>query len=229
MPRSLADGKTKLTFLTTKPADPESPTDVELNAGIDASCNVLASDFTWGATDSDKVQEKALCTKNNANALGPSNYQAGVTPFREFDSTNPGQPDPVADLVFAAMQAKGTELWGYARRTGKDAKEAWAAGDEIFFGAHVLTDSPAPPQDLGGYIKYRVPMEPQEGYEFITVGSGASAWVATHAYVLNDVVTVSGKTLKCTTAGTSGSSAPTPPATVGGTVLDGSAIWTRTA
>jgi len=227
MPRSLADGKTKLTFLTTEPANSQAPTAAELNAGIDASCNVLASDFTWGPTDSDKVQEKALCTKNNANAFGPSNYQAGVTPFREFDSTNPGKPDATADTVFAAMKVKGTELWGYARRTGKDANDAWATGDEIFFGAHVLTDSPQPPQDLGGYIKFRVPMEPQEGYEFIVVGG--VAWQATHAYALNDVVTISSSTLKCTTAGTSGASAPTPPGSVGGTVTDGTVVWTRTA
>ena len=64
-------------MLTTKPANPAAPTATELNAGIDLSCDVMASDFTWGATDSDKVAEKALCVENNANALGASNFAAG--------------------------------------------------------------------------------------------------------------------------------------------------------
>lgn len=54
-------------------------------------------------------------------------------------------------------------------------------------------------------------------------------WAATTAYSVGDLVTLSGDTLKCTTAGTSGSTAPTPPASVGGTVTDGTVVWTRTA
>jgi len=69
-------------------------------------------------------------------------------------------------------------------------------------------------------------------YEYYTVNalaSDAPAWQATHAYNLNDLVTISGDTLKATTAGTSGSTSPTPPASVGGTVSDGTVTWTRTA
>lgn len=171
MPRSLADGHTKFTILTTAPADPAAPTATELNAGVDASDHILASDFTWGATDSDKVQEKSLATINNVNALGPSNYQAGITPFRYFDATT-HNADATADETFAAVQTKGTELWCYARRNGKLSTDTWAASDEIFLGADVITDDPQPPSDLGGYIKYRVPMEVQEAYPFITVATG---------------------------------------------------------
>lgn len=174
MPRSLADGKTKFTILTTKPANPAAPTVAELEAGIDASCNVLSSDFTWGATDSDKVAEKALCVENNANSLGASNYQAGFTPFRYFDATT-GAPDPTADEVFETAKVKGTTLWGYARRTGKKATEAWAADDEIFLGAEIVTDEPQPPSDMGGFIKYRVPAEVQSAYPFIKVAAGGGA------------------------------------------------------
>ena len=56
----LADGKTKFTVLTTKPANPAAPTAAELNAGIQLADHVLTSDFSFGAVDSDKVAEKAL-------------------------------------------------------------------------------------------------------------------------------------------------------------------------
>lgn len=172
MPRSLADGRTKFTICTTAPANPAAPTITELNAGLQADAVILASDFLFGATDSDKVAEKTLRQKNNANAMGPSNYGAGITPFRYFDETT-GAPDPTEDATFAAVQTKGTELWCYARKTGKDAEEAWAAADEIYLGAHVITDEPAPPSDQGGYTKFRVPMEVQAAWPFIAAAAGA--------------------------------------------------------
>jgi hypothetical protein len=168
--RSLADGHIKFTILTTKPTNPAAPTVAELNAGIDASCNILDSDFLWGATDSDKVAEKALCTINNANALGASNYQAGVTPFRYYDTTTKA-PDVTADAVFQALKVKGTTVWGYARKTGKPSSAAWAATDEIYLGAEVATDSPQAPSDGGGWIKFRVPMEVQNAWEFIAAAA----------------------------------------------------------
>ena len=55
--------------------------------------------------------------------------------------------------------------------------------------------------------------------------STTSTWAASHAYALNDTVTASGNVYKVTTAGTSGSTAPTWPAS--GTVKDGtSLVWT---
>lgn len=172
MPRSLADGHIKFTILTAEPANPDAPTATELNAGIDAECNILSSDFLFGATDSEKVAEKALCVKNNANALGASNYQAGVTPFRYFDATS-HNAHSTEDAVFAALKEKGTELWAYARENGKDATDPWATGDEIYLGARVLTDTPQPPSDRGGFIKRRVPMEVQDAWDNIVVVSGS--------------------------------------------------------
>lgn len=168
MPRTLADGKTKFTILITEPANPEAPTAEELNDGLDLSCKVIDSDFTWGATDSDKVAEKALCDEGNANAIGASNYQAGITLWRFFATA--GGFDAIEDAGFAAVKVKGTTLWGYARKTDKKSTEAWETGDEIYLGLEVTTDNPQTPSDMSGYIKYRVPMEPQRGYPFITVG-----------------------------------------------------------
>lgn len=170
MPKSLADAHIKFTILTTAPANPDAPTALELNAGIDASCNILKSDFTWSAADSDKLSEPALCAANNANALGASNFTGGITPWRYFDGTT-GAPDATEDALFAAVEEKGTEFWGYARKTGKLYSADWATADEIYLGGHVITDEPQVPSETGGYIKFRVPLEFQEGWPFIEVAA----------------------------------------------------------
>ena len=172
MPKSLADGHTKFTILLEEPVNPAAPTAAELNAGIDASCNILASDFTWSATDSDKVAEKALCDTSNSNAIGAGNYQAGVTPWRYIDAAT-GAIDETEDEVFQALKVKGTTVWGYIRQNGKLASAVWATGDEIPLGMEVLTDTPQQPSDRGGFLKMRVPMEPQRGWDFIEVAAGA--------------------------------------------------------
>ncbi|GAW54746.1 hypothetical protein [Nocardioides sp. PD653] len=170
MPKSLADGHVKLTILTDEPANPAAPTASELNAGIDFSCAVLASDFNWSATDSDKVAERALCDTSNKNAIAASNFQAGLTLFRMFDAVT-GAVDETEDEAFQTVKAKGTTVWGYVRENGKLATAAWAAGDEIALGLEVLTDNPQRPQNAGGYIKRRVPLEPQKGWPEIEVAA----------------------------------------------------------
>jgi fibronectin-binding autotransporter adhesin len=59
--------------------------------------------------------------------------------------------------------------------------------------------------------------------------AGTTTWAASTAYALNALVvptTSNGYYYKCTTAGTSGSAAPTWPVTSGSTVTDGTAVWT---
>lgn len=171
MPRSLADAHKKIAILTDEPVDPESPTVLELNAGIGGAagvgCRILLSDWLFGPTDSDTFNERAVCEDGNANAYGASNYQAGFTPFRYFDEVT-GEPDPVEDALFEAVKTKGTRLWIYERETGQPESDPWAAGDEIWFGAEVLTDHPQKPGETGGYIKRRTPTQVQRGYVDIT-------------------------------------------------------------
>ena len=170
MPRSLADGHTKFTILTTKPANPAAPTVTELEAGIDASCRILQSDFSWSAADSDTVDEKALCVTGNAQSLGASNWEGSITPFRYFDPT--GKADATEDAVFAAIKVKGTTLWCYARETSKLATEAWAADDEIYLGGEVTTDTPKKPESTG-YIKRPTRLVFQEGWDNIKANAAA--------------------------------------------------------
>lgn len=157
--KSLAEGHRRVAILTTQPSNVNAPTTTELNAGIDGTTRILASDFVFGMVDSDKVQEKSLADVNNVNALGSSNAQAGMTIFRYYD-TSTGAPDPTGDALFTATKTKGTTLWIYERITGKLATAAWASTDQIF-GMQVLTDEPQEPGDNGGYIKKRIPLEPQ--------------------------------------------------------------------
>jgi hypothetical protein len=162
--RVLADGKTKFSILTTKPANPAAPTAAELNAGIQLSDYVLTSDFTFGAVDSDKVAEKALGASGNANAIGASNYQVGFTLWRKFLTA--GGFDTADETGWAALKVKGTTVWAYARQMDKLASAVWAATDEIYLGAEFTTDTPQR-TDGTGFIKYRIPGEVQTGYPFI--------------------------------------------------------------
>lgn len=157
--KSLAEGHRRVAILTTAPSNLSAPTTTELNAGIDGTTKILASDFVFGMVDSDKVAEKSLADVNNINSLGSSNGQAGMTIFRSYD-TSTGAPDPTTDALFTATKTKGTTLWMYERLTGKLATAAWASTDQIF-GMVVLTDEPQEPSDNGGYIKKRIPLEPQ--------------------------------------------------------------------
>lgn len=173
MPKSLADGKLKFSILTQKPANPDAPTAAELNAGIDASCAILNSDFAWSAADSDKIAEKALCAEGNANAIGASNYSTGITLWRYFDDTTKNA-HATEDAAYAAAEEKGTTLWCYARQTAKKSTDLWAEDDEIYLGGEVITDSPQQPSDMGGYTKRRVPLEMQTAYENIKVAAPAN-------------------------------------------------------
>ena len=92
-----------------------------------------------------------------------SNFSAGMTIFRYFNAGT-GVADPVEDSLWTATKVKGTSLWIYVRETGKLETAAWATADEIYLGGKVLTDLPQKPSDAGGYIKRRIPLEPQSMY-----------------------------------------------------------------
>jgi len=171
MPKSLADGHIRLAVLTAKPANPAAPTVTELNNGIGGStgisCNVLAGDFAFGPTASDRISEPALCDTGKTEALGMSGYQAAMTVFRFFDATTKNA-HATEDALFQALKVKGATLYVYARETAKISTDAFASGDELYFGAEVVNDAPIRP-DGTGYIKRRVDFVVARGYENIAV------------------------------------------------------------
>lgn len=164
--RVLADGKTKWTVLITAPANEASPTATELNAGIDMSCDILKSDFNWTATDSESIAEDALCDKDTNEAFGKGNYNLGVTLWRKYATA--GGPDDASEAGWAVMKEKGAEFWAYARESDKDSTEDWEAGDEIYLGGKVASDTPQR-LDGTGFIKRRVPIKPRKMHNEIVV------------------------------------------------------------
>lgn len=175
MARSLANGHTKFTILTTEPANPKAPTLTELQAGIDASKSISSQDFAWSATASDTVNDPSLADATNSDVPTNENFDGSITVFRYY-----GTDAATEDAAYLAVKAKGTDLWCYARMTDKMATDAWAADDEIYLGGHVLTDTPQfQSGNAGGggggsegYIKATVPLLFQTGYPDIKVGAG---------------------------------------------------------
>ena len=179
MPKSLADGRTKVAILSQKPADPLAPTITELKAGIDASCRLNAADFNVGPTDSETIDEKELCVEGNATALGPSNATIEFTPFRYFNletgKAEETSGDDIGDAVFQATKNKGSRLWMVIRETSKKSTEEWAAGDEVDV-YEFITDNPQN-VDRTGYIKRKVMGAFQEmwlGGEVASASGGGS-------------------------------------------------------
>lgn len=66
-------------------------------------------------------------------------------------------------------------------------------------------------------------------YPAAVLDQPAVAWQANTAYAINSRVTVTGGTLKATVAGLSAGTVPANPGAVGGTVVDGTVTWQRTA
>jgi len=106
---------------------------------------------------------------------------------------------------------------GLATTVSKDVYKGFAKivpvpQDEFYTAINMLSGSTG--EEDGGYSRY---------------GSQYDAWAAATAYTTSDYIEMAGKVYHCTTAGTSGATAPTWPTT--GTVADGAGalVWTFVA
>lgn len=169
MPKTLADGRIKLTILTTEPTDLRAISATVLNAGIDASCKILKSDYRLSATASDTIDETELCNDSNAVNYGRSNYEGSVTPFWYLDAD--GKPEALENVVYEALREKGSRVW-LVEREGPEYSEDWAALDEyeVF---EVVTDTPQKPSDRTGYSKRVIPLGVQRAVLDGVVAAGA--------------------------------------------------------
>lgn len=176
MPRSLAAGHRRVTIMTTKPADMKAPTKTELDAGIFASCRILAEGFTLGPGSSETVDEGTLCDETTPKVMTNGTWDDGsITAFRYFDSAKPGSAesgsgtgDDIGDAVFQALKVRGTTLYIADRFTGKKATDAYEAGDEVRV-FEVQTDAWNQGESTG-YIKAVVPLVVQSGELNAVVG-----------------------------------------------------------
>lgn len=166
MPRSLADGHIKLSIMSTEPADPKAPTVTELEAGVQASAAILASDFKLGPVASDTVSEPSLEDTAAVKVMGASNFEGNLTLFRMFDEAT-GAPETgvagsIGDSAYQALNTKGGRVWIGKRFTSKEATEPWLAADEV----EVYEVEPDNAQDgqATGYIKKTIPLQVNKGY-----------------------------------------------------------------
>jgi hypothetical protein len=80
---------------------------------------------------------------------------------------HPGGFDSTEDALFQACKVRGTTLYIYVRKTDKLSTAAWATADEIYLGGSVITGTPKASDTA--YIKYEVPLFPQDMRAFIAV------------------------------------------------------------
>lgn len=169
MPKTLADARTRLAILTTAPTGGLSTISVpEAEAGIDASCRLLKSDYRLTPVASDTVPDTELCSEGNAVTFGASNYEASVTPFWYLDEA--GRPDVAEDIVYQALREKGSHLW-LVERTGPRYDAPFAVGDLVDV-YEVITDNPQKPSDLAGYIKRTIPLGVQRAKLGVVLTAG---------------------------------------------------------
>jgi len=161
MPKTLADQKIRLVFMTVRPADPKNPTVQELEAGVDLSCSIMKSDYQLGPTGDQTISEAALCEPGAGNDLGATDYAGSVTVFRMLDDT--GKADLEEDVAFQALKIKGTQGW-IAEREGPRYDVPWESGQEVEV-YQVTTGSAQKPSDRSaGYIKRTIPLGVQNAW-----------------------------------------------------------------
>lgn len=156
--RTLMDGRLKVTILTAPPSDPEAITLAELEAGIDATCDLAKAGTRFSATASDTIADARLCDEANTNALGASNYEVAMAVFWLLDPDTGGYL-AADNPTFEAVKAKGSTVYPVLRE-GPSAKTDWDAADAYELWEFV-SDNPQRPTETSGYIKRIVPGQGQ--------------------------------------------------------------------
>lgn len=159
MPKTLADARIKLTATITKPTAPKAMKVADLTSGTDIMCSVNKADYKLGATGNNAVTEQEACKKGEGNAPGPATYEGSLTPFWYMDATGKLIEDD--NDVWELLKQDGATVYLFERE-GKDATEAWEAGDTYEYYEVVLGTAQPPSDRFAGYIKRTVPLFVQD-------------------------------------------------------------------
>lgn len=225
LPEGLATAGTGQLWGAPALANPAAPTLTELTAAdtFQLGCNT----YNWNPTKEQATQEEArYCLGEPVQILGR------VTNNIEPLTIVYDPQDPESTTYQAYLKLVEGTVWYIVDRRGKPANTPLAAGDVVdIYKVRVGTRSRLPiTNEAGETHRTQVPLaiiEPPR-YDVKIVGPAPVAWAASTAYTVGQAVTLTGgEVLDATVAGTSGATEPTAPATVGGTVVDGSVTWTR--
>ena len=156
----------------------------------------------------------------NLLAAGTAGYVAAAVGFGS-GNTSPTVGDTDLSLAPKYYNAIGSHV------VGPSSSPTVATGGVLFNYGLATTDYAANPltiQELGLLANSAAMGLPA------LVGGAFGAWAGTHSYsVGNMIIDSNGNTQRCSTAGTSGSSAPSWAATIGGTTTDNTVTWTVVA
>ena len=157
--KTLADARTKVTMLTTVPANLNAITVTALAAGVDVSCLLAKSGTRFSATASDTTTDPALCEESNSPVLGASNYEAAVAVYWLLDALD-GAYASADNAAYEALKAKGSRVV-FVLREGPAYTDAWAAAD-VYDAFEVISDNPQKPTETSGYVKRVIPLLVQD-------------------------------------------------------------------
>lgn len=125
-PGVVSNGMVKVTFCPTiaNVSTPSVATDLGAATAVEASCYLTRDGFSPGAEDQ-AVTDERLCSKQTFEDFGTTQYTIDNLVYI-YDAQNPVSD---SNKLYAAL-VKGTT--GYlVAGWGKDAAEAWAAGDIV--------------------------------------------------------------------------------------------------
>lgn len=152
MPKMMSPKTTITWFPENGFANPEAPTLLELNAGLNISCAIVTG-YTLNFTDSDTSDAKTICDAANVQTRGFSNYEASLSFFRDAIGDAPTVFTTARNLFKGNERVTG---WLVSRQ-GKVSTEAYAAGDVISLFKVTSDFGRSEAGDAGGEIQFTVP------------------------------------------------------------------------
>lgn len=109
MARLLAEQRERWVILDARPADPENPTEAELEAGIRAEC-FFTTNTRLSATGSATVNEASLCDTASAQTPSTRQWEGTIEYFLDLDPDT-GLPVAEGEPVRDALDAYGEKVW----------------------------------------------------------------------------------------------------------------------